>query len=123
MTGKHGSLLEYIAVYKEYGGQPPIPDAAPEQRGDRYPARVWIPLALVGLALGLAVMSPLFGVVSSDPADWQLFAVVVGSISFGHVAMTTVLHPAADWIADVPRVGLYEDPSTEPRTDNRGEAA
>lgn len=105
MTGSYGSLVDYVRVYGQYGGTPPIPEWSETQRGDPRPARLWmglfIPTAVVAL-IPVAILGSAMPELTT-PALWSLVLAWFGLV---HLISSMLAQPVCDWLADVPRHGL-----------------
>lgn len=107
MTGKHGTLWQYLKAHQQYGGRPPDPTR--DRYGVRFRSRrVWIPSAVLGMTLAMiptAVLAFALPTATLGRLPVQ-FALVAAWLGVDYLLLVTVLRPVMDWIEDVPRAGL-----------------
>lgn len=104
MSGKHGSIVEYIRAYKHYGGKPPIPRGSEHRRGSARSR----PAYILAMVLSYATLGVGFGVsywASTDLGVWAPIMLFAGG-SAAIVVDMFVMKPVVDWYVDVPRYGL-----------------
>ncbi|MFC7026368.1 hypothetical protein ACFQJ5_16680 [Halomicroarcula sp. GCM10025324] len=106
MTGSYGSLLDYVRVYGQYGGTPPIPEWSDIQRGDPRPTRLWMTLFIPTGLLALLPVGVIASAIANPLATPNLWSLGLAWSGLAFIISSTLIQPVADWWTDTPRHGL-----------------
>lgn len=106
MTGKYGTLTDYIRAYQQYGGTPPIPEFSDVERGDPRPKWHWRALLIPTAILAFLPVALIWSEMSAPLTTPDVAALALAWSGMLILVSMMLTQPFSDWWRDVPRYGL-----------------